>query len=299
MPIAPSRIYHVNVNCSDLDRSLAFYTDLVGLSPATRTVPADPQPGDAFGLEQVQWDAWILKGDSGYESPVLDLLEWAVPPPQGEPAADPVATGFNRLGFTTPDLGAMHDRLTSAGVEVWSAPTTLEFERGGGTRLFVCRDPDGTLLEFVEGTDTHLSHIVVNCADLDASRRYYTDVIGLTPHDEARASSQSGLIFGIDQSISIEVARFRDPASEFIVELHGWISPPPAQQPIRKPNDLGIFRMAWVTGDIDRDYAALDDAGVTCYSPPAGLEMGPGIPPLRALFWGDPDGACLELIQPG
>jgi catechol 2,3-dioxygenase-like lactoylglutathione lyase family enzyme len=106
MPIAPTRIFHVNVNCSDLDRSLAFYTELVGLTRATRTTPGSPQPGGAFGLDLVQWDAWILKGDAGYESPVLDLLEWKVPAPCGRPAVDPTATGFNRLGFTTPDLDA-------------------------------------------------------------------------------------------------------------------------------------------------------------------------------------------------
>jgi catechol 2,3-dioxygenase-like lactoylglutathione lyase family enzyme len=31
VPITPNRIFHVNVNCTDLDRSLAFYRDLVGL----------------------------------------------------------------------------------------------------------------------------------------------------------------------------------------------------------------------------------------------------------------------------
>src|SRR5690606_33305126 len=90
-----------------------------------------------------------------------------------------------------------------------------------------------------------------------------------------------------------------DPASGFVVELVEWVTPPVTPAPERRANELGIFRMAWHTPDIDRDFAVLSDAGVTCYSPPAGLEMGPGIPPLRALFWGDPDGACLELIEPG
>ena len=55
--------------------------------------------------------------------------------------------------------------------------------------------------------------------------------------------------------------------------------------------------MAWVTDDIDRDHAALLDASVQPMSPPATLAMGPGLPAVRALFWRDPDGACLELIQ--
>jgi hypothetical protein len=93
--------------------------------------------------------------------------------------------------------------------------------------------------------------------------------------------------------------RFQDPASGLIVELIEWEDPAATRAPARKANELGIFRMAWHTPDIDRDHAVLGDAGVECYSPPAHLEMGPGIPALRALFWGDPDGACLELIEPG
>ena len=61
------RIYHVNVNCSDLERSLAFYCDGIGLRKGTRTKPDAPQPGAAFGLEQVQWDAWILTGSGGID----------------------------------------------------------------------------------------------------------------------------------------------------------------------------------------------------------------------------------------
>jgi catechol 2,3-dioxygenase-like lactoylglutathione lyase family enzyme len=103
MPISPSRIYHVNVNCSDLARSRAFYTELLGLRPLTRTTPDAPQPGGAFGLDQVQWDAWILQGDEGSDGVVLDLLEWQVPRPTGTPATVATATGFNRLCLSVPD----------------------------------------------------------------------------------------------------------------------------------------------------------------------------------------------------
>ncbi len=79
------RFFHVNINCSDLERSLRFYGDLVGLKTAVRTRPEQPQPGGAFGLEQVQWDAWIMAGDDAPDGVVLDLLEWKVPLPSGSP----------------------------------------------------------------------------------------------------------------------------------------------------------------------------------------------------------------------
>jgi len=55
--------------------------------------------------------------------------------------------------------------------------------------------------------------------------------------------------------------------------------------------------MALMTDDIDRDYADLSARGVACMTPPAVLDMGPGLPMLRALLFPDPDGTMLELIE--
>jgi hypothetical protein len=75
MSLACTRCYHVDVNCSDLDRSLAWYGETLGLTTLVRTTPAEPQPGAAFGLDLVQWDAWILQGAAGHSGLVLDLLQ--------------------------------------------------------------------------------------------------------------------------------------------------------------------------------------------------------------------------------
>jgi catechol 2,3-dioxygenase-like lactoylglutathione lyase family enzyme len=139
----------------------------------------------------------------------------------------------------------------------------------------------------------------VNCADLDASTRYYRDVLGLELIGRIGPVRADGARLRVDGDIELSAHLFRDPVTQFMVELAGWSTPRPVPRPAPVANQLGIFRMAWVTGDIDRDYAALQAVGVECFAPPAELEMGPGIPPLRALFWRDPDGACLELIQPG
>ena len=44
-----ARIFHVNVNCSDLATSRSFYVDRCGLSEGVRTTPAAVQSGVAFG----------------------------------------------------------------------------------------------------------------------------------------------------------------------------------------------------------------------------------------------------------
>ncbi|TML07272.1 MAG: VOC family protein [Actinobacteria bacterium] len=291
------RIYHVNVNCSDLERSLAFYCDGIGLRKGTRTKPDAPQPGAAFGLEQVQWDAWILHGDHGNEGVVLDLLEWQVPRPQGQPRQRVTDAGFSRLSITVPDLDATYARLVEMHADCWSEPTALDLEVP--TKMFIVSDPDGTQIELLEGTSVRLSHVAVNCTDIERSQRFYEDVMGLRTVLDTKSPPLPGNVFRLDGDVRLHARLMRDMSTGFMVELISWITPSVSSWGFRKANDLGIFRMAWLTNDIDSDYQALMRAGACCYSAPAALEMGPGIPTVRALFFDDPDAVCLELIESG
>lgn len=297
MAIDATCVYHVNVNCTDLDRSLAFYRDLVGLDTVSRTAPTAPQPGAAFGLDQVQWDAWIMQGADGFDGVVLDLLEWKVPPPAGEPPAGISQLGFNRLIISSPDLDDLHHRLREAGADVWSEPTAIVPDTED--RQFICSDPDGTAIQFVSGTGTGLASVNVNCSDLEASRRFYTDVMGMTVQSSALdVGPVPGRSHRAADPMRWSAHQLGD-IRGFIVDLVEWTAPASIGSGRRKANELGMFRMAWFTPDIEAAYQELIAAGVHCYSPPVALQMGPGLPDdLLALFFEDPDGTCLELIQP-
>jgi glyoxylase I family protein len=147
MAVGAGGVIHVNVNCTDLARSLAFYRDEVGLQAHTRTAPDSPQPGTAFGLGPAQWDAWMMGGPDGFRATVVDLLEWKVPPPTPRP--------------TVPTLGFRRLRL--------SAP--------GATARAVA-DPDGTPLDIEPGVGGPTG-VVVACSDAARSRAFYDDVAGL------------------------------------------------------------------------------------------------------------------------
>jgi hypothetical protein len=97
--------------------------------------------------------------------------------------------------------------------------------------------------------------------------------------------------------VELRSALLQDLASGFIVELLEWLDPDPPIASARRANDLGIFRMAWITENLAADYDRLDEVGVECFAPPATMSMGPGLPDVNVLFWSDPDGACLELIE--
>ena len=51
MTIDTARLFHLNVNCSDLDRARRFYVDGIGLTVGVRTTVDEVQSGTAFGLD--------------------------------------------------------------------------------------------------------------------------------------------------------------------------------------------------------------------------------------------------------
>lgn len=295
-------VTHININCSNLDRSMRFFRDLVGLEPQSHTKP-QPQDGAGFGLPgQVVWDAYLLHDDRAQQGPAVDLLEWQTPPPIGKPHREANHLGFMRVCLAHEDLDALHARLSAAGVATRSGPVEVEVVGGAPVRFFCCDDPDGSCIEFIERPGpVRLSHVNINCSDLDASSDWYQQVLGVTPIAErAEPPPQDGAGFGFDGACSYRadfLAVGGDPTS-LILDLLEWKEPAPIGKPLAPANHLGPFRMAFAVLDAAQSCAELDRLGVE-HSGPCWLEMGPEIPidGLNAVFFRDPDGTMLELIE--
>ena len=84
----------------------------------------------------------------------------------------------------------------------------------------------------------------------------------------------------------------------FIIDLLEWKTPGPVGLPYPEANNLGLYRMAFLVQDVHACHAELVRLGVPT-GDPVWLDMGPEVPVdgLWALFFPDPDGTCLELIQ--
>jgi catechol 2,3-dioxygenase-like lactoylglutathione lyase family enzyme len=303
MALALRSVAHVNANCSKLERSLHFYRDLVGLRPTTHTRPA-PQDGTGFGLlGKVVWDAWMLQDDRAPLGPSLDLLEWKTPEPIGRPHPEANHLGFMRLALAHADLDALHARLTRAGVPTRSRPVTVPVLAGNDVRFFCCADPDGVCVEFVEREGpVRLSHININCSDLDRSSDWYQRVLGVSPiagRAEPPPASGAGFGFAGDCDYRADFLTVGGRPDSLILDLLEWKHPKPIGRPLAEANHLGLFRMAFLVDDARASCAELDRQGVA-HSGPCHLEMGPDVPiegGLYAVFFRDPDGTCLELIE--
>lgn len=304
MAIPVLGVVHVNVNCSDLARSLRFYHEEVGLAPLVHTNPG-PQDGAGFGLPgRVRWDAWLLHDARGPLGPAVDLLEWRQPAPAGKPAAEANQLGMFRLCLSVPDVDVVYARLVKAGVPCLSAPVAAPISPGLSVRFFCARDPDGTAIEFIQAPgapgELRLMHVNVNCSDLARSGDWYRRVLGLETLGRSSPGPVDGAGFGWNgpcewQAEFLAVPGARDP---FIVDLLEWKTPRPTGSAPRAANQLGLFRLAFLVEDARAAHAELLRHGVET-SPPVWLEMGPEVPidGLWAVFFRDPDGTCLELIQ--
>ena len=144
-------IYHVNVNCADLGRSLAFYEKLGFRVVAEFEERDNPGLNKGLGLPDSHTQALFLKAGRGRDATLIDLVRWHQPvsPPKRE--NDIAALGVPRIALKAENLRQLYEDLKAEGVEFISEPQQLAFPEFGTEPLFcVCRDPDGLLIELVE-----------------------------------------------------------------------------------------------------------------------------------------------------
>lgn len=133
---------HASVTCADLERSLAFYRDALGIPVRDRGSLGGPEVAQMLGVEAV--DADFADLDLG-EGRTLELLSFRTPaaPPDEAPMHAP---GSGHLSLRVEDLDGLVARVGAD-----ATPVTLA-EPGfwQGARVVYLRDPDGATVELIE-----------------------------------------------------------------------------------------------------------------------------------------------------
>lgn len=297
MSLSDARLFHVNVNCSSLERSRRFYTEGLGLDIGAHTAPDVTQPGTAFGLDAARWDASILLGPRRYEGGAIDLLEWHEPPPVGAPPASVIEAGFQRLGMRVADLDATLERVRALGGTVWSEPFAHALPDGGEVRLVVVSDPDGTAIELIEAKATTLTFVAITCADLERSRAFYAS-LGFREVARYPSESADGTHLRVPGGYAMDEIVLAAPGGgDVTLMLVAFATPPVEKVATRPANALGMWRAAFLVADLDAAVADLEQNQITTISPPVAMAMGPGLPTLRFVCFRGPDDEVVELIE--
>ncbi|MGE0487280.1 MAG: VOC family protein [Gammaproteobacteria bacterium] len=155
-------MHHCNLNVRDLARSYRFYRETIGLDLAYYLAPATPQPPGSGALGDLlraphgsvhggdmNFAAALLSVRSDTRSPI-DVLEWTLPGPYGEPYAEANHLGISRVAFEVDDIAAARTRLLATGHAAVGDIETWDMGEAGERRVVVFKDPDGIWLELVE-----------------------------------------------------------------------------------------------------------------------------------------------------
>ena len=155
---------HVGLAVADLERSLAFYRDRLGLALLGAGTESDARYAEMLGVEHVSF-AWAELDLGGGH--VLELLRFdeplsgdasdaragrgartARPTPGGGATQHPAAA---HVGIRVTAVDAVHEALVADGVTVLSRPIELvEENRWLGLRVFYALDPDGHPVELIQ-----------------------------------------------------------------------------------------------------------------------------------------------------
>ena len=151
MPLGP--VHHVAITVTDLDRSVAFYQDILGLRLTIHTTVSDPEHDQYLRLPPgTSAEVAILQSGANTVGEV-ELIQWSFPTnaPPASPPKRPGDPGPFALAFevTGEDLATVCKRMREQQVPFWSDPITSHIEGYGDIRAVVCEDPDGTMIELL------------------------------------------------------------------------------------------------------------------------------------------------------
>ena len=152
------QIFHVNINCSDLDRSRAFY-ELIGFQVVNAFIEGGEAGTRSFaeiGLAPIlrlpddcDARAVLMALSDDPRATRLDLIEWTRPKSERIAQGDLARIGFGRLCLKVKNCRGLYEALVAAGHAPYQEP--LQIEMGETRQLVFCvDDPDGTVVEFMQ-----------------------------------------------------------------------------------------------------------------------------------------------------
>ncbi len=146
-----NEIMHVGVTVSDMDRSISFYRDVLGLHFQGELVMQGKETDLLFTKENCKVRVAYLNGSDHIMAPPVELIQFVSEDAVAD-GADLCKISISEICFKVDDLDAVYKHLRDNHVECLSAPQFFDFTDSGfgKSKALYFKDPDGVILELME-----------------------------------------------------------------------------------------------------------------------------------------------------
>ena len=137
---------HTGITVASLERSLAFWQDVLGFELSHRAHHTGDLASEVTGVPGAEILLAVLKG-YGHK---IELLEYLAPSDRRHADLRPCDVGSVHVALTVDNLDAVLSAIAASDWKTAGKPQTLKTGPNAGKRVIYVRDPDGTTIEFMQ-----------------------------------------------------------------------------------------------------------------------------------------------------
>jgi catechol 2,3-dioxygenase-like lactoylglutathione lyase family enzyme len=138
---------HTGITVSNLERSLAFWRDVLGFEFSHTAHQKGELAQEITGVEGAEIKLAVLKTPSGHK---IELLEYLAPADRKRANLRPCDVGSVHVALLVYDLNAVLERIAASDWKAAGKPQRLQSGPNAGKRVVYVRDPDGTTIELMQ-----------------------------------------------------------------------------------------------------------------------------------------------------
>ena len=138
---------HTGITVSNLERSLAFWRDVLGFEFSHSAHQKGERPEQITGVKGAELKLAVLKTPGGHK---IELLQYFAPQDRKDLDLRPCDVGHVHVALTVDDLDAVLRKIAESGWKAAGEPQALTSGPNAGKRVVYVRDPDGTTIEFMQ-----------------------------------------------------------------------------------------------------------------------------------------------------
>lgn len=147
MPFRILAADHTGITVSNLERSLAFWRDVLGFEYSHSAHQTGQRVEQITGVKGAELKLAVLKTPGGHK---IELLEYFAPDDRRQVELRPCDVGHVHVALIVDDVEAVLRKIADSGWKAAGEPQTLTAGPNAGKSVVYVFDPDGTTIELMQ-----------------------------------------------------------------------------------------------------------------------------------------------------